>query len=143
MLWQTSPAATELETRVVDWLRQAMGLPDGFAGVIQDPASTATLAAVLVMREKAPGWKGNSEGLAAHKAVRVYAQQVHTSIDRAIWIAGIGEANLVRIPTKGPLNGMTRRARRGHQGRPCGRPYPGRRHHPHRRHLHRRLRSDP
>ena len=107
MLWQTSPAATELETRVVDWLRQALGLPDGFSGVIQDSASTATLAAVLVMREKALGWKGNSEGLAAHPAVRVYAsRQVHTSIDRAIWISGIGEANLVRIPTKGPLNGM-------------------------------------
>ena len=107
MLWQTSPAATELETRVVDWLRQALGLPHGFSGVIQDSASTATLAAVLVMREKALLWKGNSEGLAAHRAVRVYAsRQVHTSIDRAIWIAGIGEANLVRIPTTGPLNGM-------------------------------------
>ena len=107
MLWQTSPAATELETRVVDWLRQALGLPDGFSGLIQDSASTATLAAVLVMRERALGWKGNSDGLAAHAAVRVYASaQVHTSIDRAIWIAGIGEANLVRIPIKGPLHGM-------------------------------------
>ena len=107
MLWQTSPAATEMETRVVDWLRQALGLPDGFSGVIQDSASTATLAAVLVMREKALGWKGNGEGLAAHPPVRVYAsRQVHTSIDRAIWISGIGEANLVRIPTRGPLNGM-------------------------------------
>jgi aromatic-L-amino-acid decarboxylase len=107
MLWQTSPAATELETRVVDWLRQALGLPDGFSGVIQDSASTATLAAVLVMRERALGWKGNEQGLAAHPAVRVYAsKQVHTSIDRAIWISGVGEANLVRIPTKGPLNGM-------------------------------------
>jgi aromatic-L-amino-acid decarboxylase len=107
MLWQTSPAATELETRVVDWLRQALGLPDGFSGVIQDSASTATLAAVLVMRERALGWKGNEQGLAAHPAVRVYAsKQVHTSIDRAIWISGVGEANLIRIPTKGPLNGM-------------------------------------
>lgn len=107
MLWQTSPAATELETRVVDWLRRGLGLPDGFFGVIQDSASTATLAAVLVMRERALEWNGNSEGLAAHPAVRVYAsKQVHTSIDRAIWISGIGEANLVRIPTKGPLNGM-------------------------------------
>lgn len=107
MLWQTSPAATELETRVIDWLRQALGLPEGFSGLIQDSASTATLTATLVMREKALGWKGNSEGLAAHRTVRVYASsQVHTSIDRAIWIAGIGEANLVRIPTRGALNGM-------------------------------------
>lgn len=107
MLWQTSPAATELETRVVDWLRQALGLPDGFAGVIQDSASTATLAAVLVMRERALGWKGNTEGLSGQPTIRIYASaQVHTSIDRAIWISGIGEANLVRIPTSGPLNGM-------------------------------------
>ncbi|RUY18370.1 aspartate aminotransferase family protein, partial [Mesorhizobium sp. M7A.F.Ca.CA.001.13.2.1] len=47
MLWQTSPAATELETRTVDWMRQALGLPEGFSGVIQDSASSATLAAVL------------------------------------------------------------------------------------------------
>ena len=46
MLWQTSPSATELETRVLDWLRRALGLPEGFKGVIQDSASSATLAAV-------------------------------------------------------------------------------------------------
>jgi aromatic-L-amino-acid decarboxylase len=107
MLWQTSPAATELETRVVDWLRQALGLPEPFAGVIQDSASSATLAAVLVMRERALGWAGNAEGLAAKPALRIYASdQVHTSIDRAAWIAGIGGANLVRLPGEGPLRGM-------------------------------------
>ncbi|MCF6232340.1 MAG: pyridoxal-dependent decarboxylase [Rhodobacteraceae bacterium] len=102
MLWQTSPAATELETRVLDWLRLALGLPAGFHGVIQDSASGATLAAVLTMRERALNWRGNKEGLAGLRPVRVYAsREVHTSIDRAIWIAGIGEANLVRIPVKG------------------------------------------
>ncbi|MGN6303983.1 MAG: pyridoxal phosphate-dependent decarboxylase family protein [Mesorhizobium sp.] len=107
MLWQTSPAATELETRTVDWMRQALGLPEGFAGVIQDSASSATLAAVLTMREKALDWRGNGKGLAGQPAVRVYASdQVHTSIDRAIWVAGIGEANLVRIPTKGRWRAM-------------------------------------
>ncbi|WP_274629108.1 pyridoxal phosphate-dependent decarboxylase family protein [Arvimicrobium flavum] len=107
MLWQTSPAATELEVRVVDWMRQALGLPDGFAGVIQDSASTATLAAVLTMRERALDWKGNSAGLAGQPRLRVYcSEHVHTSIDRAIWISGIGEDNLVRIPTSGPLRGM-------------------------------------
>jgi aromatic-L-amino-acid/L-tryptophan decarboxylase len=107
MLWQTSPAATELETRVLDWLRQALGLPEGFAGVIQDSASSATLAAVLVMRERALAWKGNSQGLAGQKALRVYSSgQVHTSIDRAIWISGIGADNLVRIPDQGELRGM-------------------------------------
>ncbi|RUY76183.1 aspartate aminotransferase family protein, partial [Mesorhizobium sp. M7A.F.Ca.CA.001.09.2.1] len=59
MLWQTSPAATELETRTVDWMRQALGLPEGFSGVIQDSASSATLAAVLTMRERALDWQGN------------------------------------------------------------------------------------
>jgi aromatic-L-amino-acid decarboxylase len=107
MLWQTSPAATELETRVLDWLRQAIGLPEGFAGVIQDSASSATLAAVLVMRERALSWKGNKSGLAANPRLRIYAsEEVHTSIDRAIWVSGIGEENLVRIPTTGRHRGM-------------------------------------
>jgi aromatic-L-amino-acid decarboxylase len=107
MLWQTSPAATELETVVLDWLRQALGLPDAFTGVIQDSASSATLAAVLTMRERALGWEGNRRGLAAHPPVRVYASdQVHSSIDRAVWVAGIGDQNLVRIPVRGALRGM-------------------------------------
>ena len=107
MLWQTSPAATELETRVLDWLRRALDLPDGFTGVIQDSASSATLAAVLVMRERALKWAGNKEGLPGQKRLRIYCSgQVHTSIDRAIWVAGIGEDNLVRIPTTGELQGM-------------------------------------
>lgn len=107
MLWQTSPAATELETVVLDWLRQALGLSAGFSGVIQDSASSATLAALLVMRERALQWQGNTKGLGAFPVVRVYASdQVHTSIDRGIWISGIGSENLVRIPTRGPSRGM-------------------------------------
>ena len=107
MLWQTSPAATEVETVVLDWFRQALGLPGTFTGVIQDTASSATLAAVLVMRERALDWAGNRDGLAGGVAVRVYASdQVHSSIDRAIWVSGIGERNLVRIPTHGPRRGM-------------------------------------
>ncbi len=107
MLWQTSPAATELETRVPDRLCQAIGLPDGFAGVMQDSASSATLAAVLVMREKALEWQGNKSGLAGQKQLRVYCSgQVHTPVDRAIRVSGIGDANLVRIPVTGPLRGM-------------------------------------
>jgi aromatic-L-amino-acid decarboxylase len=107
MLWQTSPAATELETKVLDWLRQALGLPSSFQGVIQDSASSATLAAVLTMRERALNWEGNKSGLAGGPSVRIYSSdQVHTSIDRAIWISGVGESNLVRIPTMGALRGM-------------------------------------
>jgi aromatic-L-amino-acid/L-tryptophan decarboxylase len=107
MLWQTSPAATELETRVMDWLRQAIGLPETFTGVIQDSASSATLVATLIMRERALGWTGNSAGLAGQQKLRIYCSgQVHTSIDRAIWVSGIGSDNLVRIPTSGPMRGM-------------------------------------
>ena len=107
MLWQTSPAANELETRVIDWLRQALGLPDGFSGVIQDSASSATLSAVLTMRERALEWSGNRNGLSGQPRLRVYSSdQVHTSIDRAIWVSGIGEENLVRIPTGGRWRSM-------------------------------------
>jgi aromatic-L-amino-acid/L-tryptophan decarboxylase len=102
MLWQTSPAATELETRVLDWLRQMIGLGQGFSGVIQDSASVATLAALLTARERALGMAGNIDGLAAHPPIRVYASaHVHSSVDKAVRVAGIGDANLVRIPVRG------------------------------------------
>ncbi len=107
MLWQTSPAATELETRMMEWLRDAIGLPEVFKGVIQDSASSATLAATLVMRERALGWQGNTRGLCAHPQLRVYCSaEVHTSVDRALWVSGIGTDNLVRIPTMGPRHGI-------------------------------------
>jgi aromatic-L-amino-acid decarboxylase len=111
MLWQTSPAATEMETRMMDWLRQSLGLPEGFAGVIQDSASSATLAAVLTMREKALNWTGNTKGLAGNAQLRVYCSaEVHTSVDRAIWVSGIGQDNLVRIPITGDWRGMDPKA---------------------------------
>jgi len=107
MLWQTSPAATELETRMMDWLRQAIDLPSDFTGVIQDSASTATLAAVLVMRERALGFAGNKEGLPGQPRLRIYASsEVHSSVDRAVRFAGIGQDNLVRVPITGGLRGM-------------------------------------
>jgi aromatic-L-amino-acid decarboxylase len=107
MLWQTSPAATEMETRMMGWLRDALGLPTAFHGVIQDSASGATLAAVLTMRERTLNWAGNQQGLSGQARLRVYAsEEVHSSVDRAIWIAGIGQDNLVRIPTHGPLRAM-------------------------------------
>lgn len=107
MLWQTSPSATELEIRMMGWLRDAMGLPTQFAGVIQDSASSATLAAVLTMRERALDWQGNVQGLAGQKAPRIYcSDQVHTSIDRAIWVSGVGQNNLTKLPTSGPKKGM-------------------------------------
>jgi len=107
MLWQTSPSATEMETRMMDWLIQALGLPSTYSGVIQDSASSATLAAVLTMRERALSWAGNQKGLPGQETLRIYcSDQVHSSIDRAIWVAGIGQENLIKIPTKGPMRAM-------------------------------------
>ncbi|MEZ5854636.1 MAG: pyridoxal-dependent decarboxylase [Hyphomicrobiaceae bacterium] len=100
MLWQTSPAATELETVALDWLRQMIGLPATFEGVIQDSASSATLAAILTGRERALSFSGNQRGLSQGPTIRVYcSEQVHSSIDKAVWIAGIGQDNLVKIAT--------------------------------------------
>ena len=107
MLWQTSPAATELEGVMIDWLRQALSLPTGYAGVIQDSASSATLSAVLTMRERATGFTGNRDGLAGKGRIRIYcSDQVHSSIDRAAWVAGIGQRNLVKLPTRGARYGL-------------------------------------
>ncbi|MEM1318318.1 MAG: pyridoxal-dependent decarboxylase, partial [Pseudomonadota bacterium] len=100
MLWQTSPAATELEEKMVDWLRQALGLPDVFSGTFQDTASSATLCAVLTMRERALRFTGNQEGLFGKPRLRIYASSgTHSSVDKALWVAGLGQDNLVKIPT--------------------------------------------
>ncbi|MEE9453995.1 MAG: pyridoxal-dependent decarboxylase [Paracoccaceae bacterium] len=100
LLWQTSPVATELEQRMVDWLRQALGLPGGFSGVIQDSATSATLSAILTMRERALDWQGIKSGVAGTVQTRIYASaQTHSSIDKGVWVAGVGQDNLVKIPT--------------------------------------------
>ncbi|MDI6845595.1 MAG: aminotransferase class V-fold PLP-dependent enzyme [Candidatus Saccharicenans sp.] len=97
MVWQTSPAATELEEVVMDWLRQMIGLPEGWAGVIQDTASTATLCALLAAREKVTGFKVNETGF--EKPLRVYAsREAHSSVEKGVKIAGFGRKNLVYIP---------------------------------------------
>ncbi|MFK7818651.1 MAG: aspartate aminotransferase family protein [Planctomycetaceae bacterium] len=111
MLWQTSPAATELETMMLQWLRQMISLPDAFSGVIQDSASSATLAALLHARERALGFRGNTEGLAGLPACRVYcSDQVHSSVDKACWVAGIGQQNLIKLPTTGESSALDTRA---------------------------------
>lgn len=102
MLWQTSPAATELEARMLEWLRQMIGLPGDFAGVIQDSATSATFAAILTAREKVLGFTGNTQGLAGRAPLRIYASaQTHTSIDKAVRMASIGSDNLVKVPSGG------------------------------------------
>jgi len=98
MIWQTSPAAEELEEAVLEWLRQMLGLPEGMAGVIQDTASTATLCALLTAREKATGFESNQKGL--EKPLVVYAsEEAHSSIEKGVKIAGYGKENLRYIPT--------------------------------------------
>jgi aromatic-L-amino-acid decarboxylase len=100
MVWETSPAAAELEEKMMSWLRQMIGLPEEFEGVIQDSASTATLAAILTARERATGFRSNEEGCPGAGQLRVYcSDQTHSSVDKAVKIAGIGRKNLVKIPS--------------------------------------------
>ena len=101
MIWETSPAAAELEEKMMIWLRDLIGLPSGFEGVIQDSASTATLAAILTAREKSTGFSGNTEGINKSMALKVYcSDQTHSSVEKAVKIGGIGKKNLVKIPVR-------------------------------------------
>lgn len=98
MVWATSPAATELEDKMMEWLRDMVGLSDKWTGSIQSGASDATLNAILTAREKASGFKINNVGL-HDNSFRVYAsEQIHSSIDKAVAISGIGKNNLVKVP---------------------------------------------
>lgn len=97
MKWITSPAATELEEVVTDWLRKMIGLSDQFTGVIQDTASVATLCAILAARERITGFQSNKKGISGEK-IRVYcSDEAHSSVEKAVRIAGIGSENLVKI----------------------------------------------
>lgn len=99
MSWITSPASTELEEKMLDWLRDAKGICSTWKGVIQDTASTATLSALLTAREKASSYKINERGFTGEEKFRVYSSEhVHSSIDKALKISGIGQNNLVKIP---------------------------------------------
>ncbi|HEX2967984.1 MAG TPA: pyridoxal-dependent decarboxylase [Bacteroidales bacterium] len=106
MIWETSPAATELEEKMMDWLKQMTGLPEEFEGVIQDSASTATLAAILTAREKIAGFMINEEGSVTNgQNLRVYcSDQTHSSVEKAVKIAGIGRKNLVKVLSRADLS---------------------------------------
>jgi aromatic-L-amino-acid/L-tryptophan decarboxylase len=99
MLWATSPACTELETHVLDWLVPMLGLPDKFlssntgGGVIQDTASSANLCAVLAARERTTQLASNSKGCDG-RLVAYASTQTHSSIEKAVKIAGLGSNNL-------------------------------------------------
>ncbi|MBI5388119.1 MAG: aspartate aminotransferase family protein [Verrucomicrobia bacterium] len=103
MLWATSPACTELETHVLDWLVDMLDLPAKFksngpgGGVIQDTASSAVLCAVLAARERATGFASNERGTDGR--LTAYAStQAHSSIEKAVKVAGLGRQNLRLIP---------------------------------------------
>jgi len=103
MLWVTSPAATELEQRVLEWLWTAMGLPDArdWFGIITDTASMSTLLAIAAAREAA-GFDVRRKGLAGREdlpVLRVYcSEHTHSSVDKACITLGIGTDNVVKIP---------------------------------------------
>ena len=98
MTWRTSPAATELETVVVDWLRQWLGLAETFGGVVFDTASVSTMHALTAAREQVlPG--ARSRGITGAPTLRIYiSEQGHSSIDKAAIAVGIGEENVIRVP---------------------------------------------
>src|SRR6266853_3105520 len=99
MLWATSPACTELETHVLDWLVKMLDLPEKFlssstgGGVIQDTASSAVLCALLAGRERATNFTSNDKGCEG-RLVAYASTQTHSSLEKAAMIAGIGRANL-------------------------------------------------
>jgi aromatic-L-amino-acid decarboxylase len=101
MLWETSPAAAELEERMMEWLRTMTGLPEEFEGVIQDSASSATLAALITAREKVTGFRSNKEGLRDAGRLRIYVStQTHSSVEKGAGVAGFGRDNLVKVSVR-------------------------------------------
>ncbi len=104
MIWATSPACTELETHVLDWIVGMLGLPDRFlssgagGGVIQDTASSASLCALLAARERATSFRSNREGT-REKLIAYTSKEAHSSVLKAARIAGIGDAQIRTIET--------------------------------------------
>jgi aromatic-L-amino-acid/L-tryptophan decarboxylase len=98
MSWITSPAATELEERVISWLREMIGLPEDFTGVLQDTASTATICSLLTAREYKTDFDINRRGLFHRKPFTVYCSaEGHSSIEKAVKVIGVGRENLRRV----------------------------------------------
>jgi aromatic-L-amino-acid decarboxylase len=99
MLWRTSPAATELEEVTLAWLRQLLGLPEAFDGVIYDTASVSTLHALAAAREQVLP-SARTAGLSGLPRLRVYcSEQAHSSNDKAVILLGLGHEALRKIPT--------------------------------------------
>ena len=127
MLWSTSPACTELETHVLDWLVPMLGLPEKFlstgsgGGVIQDTASSASLCALLAARERATKFASNRKGCDG-RLVAYCSTQTHSSVEKAVKIAGLGSDNLRQIEVDENFamrpEALARHDRARHQGRP-------------------------
>jgi aromatic-L-amino-acid decarboxylase len=102
MLWQTSPAATELEEVVVDWLRKLLGLPEGFDGVIMDTASVSTLCAITAARHALDDLDIREQGMAGrHDLPRLTlytSEHAHSSVEKAAIVLGLGKASVRKIP---------------------------------------------
>jgi aromatic-L-amino-acid decarboxylase len=101
MTWRTCPVATELETLVVDWIRQWMHLPQEFGGVVYDTASVGVMHALAVAREEAaPSVRKHGLVGAGAPVFRIYAsEQAHSSAEKAAIALGLGEENVQRVPT--------------------------------------------
>ena len=100
LAWQASPALTELEEVVTDWLRQMVGLSDAWQGVIEDTASTSTLIALLCARERTTSYGLSHGGLQAEtQALTVYTSgHSHSSVEKAALLAGFGRDNVRLVP---------------------------------------------
>ncbi|HSM37084.1 MAG TPA: pyridoxal-dependent decarboxylase, partial [Longimicrobiales bacterium] len=97
MLWRTGPAATELEEACLDWIRRALGLPEGFTGEITDTASTSTLYALAAARDAAFP-EARERGLSGAAAGRVYCStETHSSVDKAVAMLGLGYGGVRRV----------------------------------------------
>jgi aromatic-L-amino-acid decarboxylase len=100
MLWRNAPASTELEQLVVSWLRQMLGLPDTFDGMLTDTASISSLLSLVAARHAVPGLHAREEGLSGKRPLKLYAStEAHSSIEKAAIVAGIGRAGIRRIAT--------------------------------------------
>lgn len=97
MLWRTSPSATELEEVTLEWLRQMIGLPNEFEGVIYDTASISTLCAIAAAREAVPDLGVREKGLGGAKLCMYASEHVHSSVDKAAITLGIGQEGLRKI----------------------------------------------
>ena len=98
MIWDTSPAAAELEEKVCNWIKKACNLPDDWHGVIQDTASTATLCALIMAREKHSNFMINKYGFHAGSKYIIYcSSEAHSSIEKGVKIAGFGSDQIRKI----------------------------------------------